>query len=206
MHSSGGINNAACRKSVHVVWVLTVWFLLGCAGTEVKTPLPTAQALDLSRYAGLWYEIARLPMWAQRNCVSSTAEYRLLENERVGVRNACVTKDGGQISIDGEATVVDLKDRAKLNVVFDQWAAKLVAWFRSSEQGNYWILRYDSNYQWTLVGTPDREYLWILARTKSLDETVYRDLVDYARLQGFPVERLIRAPGHAERTMAGDAS
>jgi apolipoprotein D and lipocalin family protein len=186
MHYAGNL--------LRIVLVLMVLALFGCVGNGQTTPLPTAQAVDLSRYTGLWHEIARLPMWAQRNCVTSTAEYRLLENGNVGVRNACVTKYGGRISIDGEGTIVDREQRAKLNVVFDQWAAKLVSWFRSWEQGNYWILRLDPNYQWTLVGTPDREYLWILARSTTLDETLYHDLVEYARRQGFPVERLIRAP------------
>ncbi|WP_455371743.1 lipocalin family protein [Petrachloros mirabilis] len=182
------------RIPLGIVTAILVCLMTGCAGTGLKTPPETVTAVDLARYTGLWHEIARLPMWAQRNCVTSTAEYRLRDDGKVGVRNACVTKDGGQISIDGEATVVDAEHHAKLNVVFDQWAAKLVAWFTSSEQGNYWILRLDPNYQWVVVGTPDREYLWILSRSKVMDDDLYRQLVEYVRQQGFPVDKLIRAP------------
>jgi len=182
---------------VRVREIATLFFCLvsmSCAIGGDPTPLPTATAVDLTRYTGLWHEVARLPMWAQRNCATSTAEYRLLDSGQVAVRNACVTKGGDRISIDGEATVVDPDQHAKLNVVFDQWAAKLVAWLTSSEQGNYWILRLDPGYQWAMVGTPDREYLWILSRTPGLDESLYGELVAYAHQLGFPTDRLIRAP------------
>ncbi len=170
--------------------------LLSCAGRgEPASPPPTAEAVDLARYAGLWYEIARLPMWAQRDCLASTAEYRLLDSGEVHVRNACVTTSGREISIDGTATVIDLESRARLNVVFDQWAAKLVSWFTASAEGNYWILRIDPDYRWTVVGTPDRTYLWILARTPLMDGPLYQELVEFGRQLGFPTERLIRSPG-----------
>ncbi|WP_455243869.1 lipocalin family protein [Petrachloros mirabilis] len=185
-----------------IMTAMLVSSVTGCAGTGLQTPPATATAVDLDRYTGLWHEIARLPMWAQRNCVSSTAEYHLREDGKVGVRNACVTKDGGQTSIDGEATVVDHEQHAKLNVIFDQWAAKLAAWFTSSEQGNYWILRLDPNYQWVVVGTPDREYLWILSRSKVMDDDLYKELVEYVRQQGFPVDKLIRAPLTAKTPVA----
>lgn len=181
----------SCRVAgaLVVVWLAVA----GCAAGDSAGTLPTASAVDLSRYVGTWYEIARLPMWAQRKCAASTAEYRLLDSGDVGVRNACVTTSGGQISIEGVATVVDREQHAKLNVVFDQWAAKLAAWFTSSEQGNYWILRVDSDYRTAVVGTPDRGYLWILSRTPTLDESMYRDLVAFSRRLGFPTDQLIRA-------------
>lgn len=170
--------------------------LLSCAGRgELASPPPTAVAVDLARYAGLWYEIARLPMWAQRDCMASTAEYRLLDSGEVHVRNACVTTSGREISIDGTATVIDLESRAKLNVVFDQWAAKLASWLNPSTEGNYWILRIDPDYRWSVVGTPDRTYLWILARTPLMEEPLYQELVEIGRQLGFPTERLIRSPG-----------
>ncbi|GJL66152.1 MAG: membrane protein [Nitrospirales bacterium] len=166
--------------------------LAACSTIETPGELPTALSVDLSRYGGLWHEIARLPMWAQRNCVSSTAEYRLLASKEVAVRNACVTDTGEEISIEGVATVVDREHQAKLNVVFDQWAAKLVALLTSSEQGNYWILRVDPDYRLAIVGTPDRDYLWILARTPTLDEASYQDAVTFSQRLGFHTERLIR--------------
>ena len=169
-----------------------------CSSVEPAGQLPTALSVDLSRYSGMWYEIARLPMWGQRNCVRSTAEYRLLDSGKVAVRNACITSTAEEISIEGVATVVDPEHQAKLNVVFDQWAAKLVAWFTSSEQGNYWILRVDPDYRLAIVGTPDRDYLWILARTPSIDEASYQDMVSVSQRLGFQTEHLIRAPVSAD--------
>jgi len=165
-----------------------------CSTVQPAGELPTASSVDLSRYAGMWYEIARLPMWAQRNCVSSTAEYRLLDSGKVDVRNACITNTGEEISIEGLATVVDREHRAKLNVVFNQWAAKLVGLFTSSDRGNYWILRVDPDYRLAVVGTPDRDYLWILSKTPLLDEASYQDAVTFAQHLGFHTEHLIRAP------------
>ncbi len=82
----------------------------------------------------------------------------------------------------------------RLNVVFDQWAARLVRFFTSSDRGNYWILRVDPDYRLAVVGTPDRDYLWILARTPALDEAGYQDAGTFAQRLGFQTERLIRAP------------
>ncbi|WP_455377954.1 lipocalin family protein [Petrachloros mirabilis] len=191
------INDAGVSLSSRYGRILLMGIMLlmsACVAHESRNPLATAGSIDLARYTGKWYEIARLPMWAQRNCISSTAEYRLLDSGDVGVRNACVTKSGKQLDINGIATVVDRENHAKLNVVFDQWAARLVAWLSPSERGNYWILRIDSDYRWVVVGTPDREYLWILSRTPTIEEPVYRELVAFGQQLGFPTERLIRAP------------
>lgn len=176
---------------LHAAWCMILWMVSGCAG--MKEPLSTASSVDLARYMGTWYEIARLPMWAQKRCAASTADYRLMDSGKVAVRNACVTTGGDRVAVEGTATVVDPVTRAKFHVVFDQWAAKLVSWFTSSERGNYWILRLDPEYRWAVVGTPDRDYLWILARTPTMEEALYRELVEFSRQRGFEIERLIRA-------------
>jgi len=92
------------------------------------------------------------------------------------------------------ASVVDPGHHSKLNVVFDQWAAKLVAWFRSSIQGNSWIFPVDPDYGIAGVGTPDRDYLWIVSRTRMLDASTYQDLVACSERLGFWTEDLIHAP------------
>jgi apolipoprotein D and lipocalin family protein len=161
----------------------------GCAGIDSRGELPTVASVDLARYAGTWYEIARLPMWFQRHCVDSKAVYAVRSDGRVGVHNECVTDDGGLATADGVATVVDTKTNARLMVVFDNWFARL---FGSSREGNYWILDLDPEYRTALVGTPDRRYLWILARAPQIDDATYRKLVHLARGFGYPVESLIR--------------
>ena len=164
--------------------------LSACAGMRSSEPLPTATSVDLVRYAGTWYEIARLPLWFQRHCVDSKAIYRNRPDGAVGVHNECVTDSGGLDQIEGVATVVDPKTNARLTVVFDNLFARL---FGSSREGNYWIIDLDPDYRTSVVGTPDRRFLWILSRTPRLDEATYRRLVERARQLGFPVSDLILA-------------
>jgi len=180
---------------------IALWFLIltACATVEPVQELPTATSVDLSRYVGKWYEIARLPMWAQRNCLRSTAEYTFLESDDIGVKNTCATEDGGETSIQGIAKIVDQEHGAKFDVVFDQWAAKIIKFYSPPNNGNYWILKVDPDYQYAAVGTPDREYLWILARTPSLPEDTYQELVTFSQRLGFTTEKLIRASPESSR-------
>ena len=175
--------------NIWLMLVLLSGLLGGCAGMDSRGELPTVASVDLARYAGTWYEIARLPMWFQRHCVDSKAVYAVRPDGRVGVHNECVTDDGGLATADGVATVVDTKTNARLMVVFDNWFARL---FGSSREGNYWILDLDPEYRTVLVGTPDRRYLWMLARAPQIDEATYRKLVHLTRGFGYPVEQLIR--------------
>ena len=171
--------------------VAVLCFTLGaCAGVDSRGDLPTVASVDLSRYAGTWYEIARLPMWFQRHCVDSKAMYSSRPDGTVGVHNECVTDTGGVEQAEGVATVVDTKTNARLTVVFDNWFARL---FGSYREGNYWILDLDPEYQIAMVGTPDRRFLWILSRTPQLDEATYRRLVERSQQLGYPVSDLIRA-------------
>ncbi len=164
--------------------------LVNCAGVDSRGTLPTATSVDLARYAGTWYEIARLPMWFQRHCVDSKAIYTTRPDGTVGVHNECVTDTGGLDQIEGVATVVDPKTNARLTVVFDNFFARL---FGSSREGNYWILDLDPDYRISMVGTPDRRFLWILSRTPHIDDATYQRLVERARQLGFPVSNLILA-------------
>jgi len=179
-----------------LILVVTLVIFVGCAPvfTEPdRPPLQTVTSVDLTRYAGTWYEIARLPMWFQRDCVASQAMYTLLLNGKVEVLNQCLTTSGEQKQAQGVATVVDANTNAKLYVVFDNWAGKLFSgWGSAPTEGNYWILHLDANYRTALVGTPDREYLWILSRTPTLDEAIYEKLVSLGTQHGFLTANLIR--------------
>lgn len=178
-------------KHFALAGMIAIYLVLSaCAGMESAAPLPTATSVDLARYAGTWYEIARLPMWFQRHCVDSKAIYATRPNGAVGVHNECVTENGGLDQIDGVATVVDPKTNARLTVVFDNFFARL---FGSSREGNYWILDLDPDYRTSVVGTPDRRFLWILSRTPHIDDATYQRLVERARQLGFPVSNLILA-------------
>jgi apolipoprotein D and lipocalin family protein len=158
-------------------------------GTAVAhDPLPTVPHVDLPRYAGEWHEIARLPNAFQRNCVRSKAMYRACGDGSIAVVNTCSTTRGRCRSVEGRAEPVPGSGNARLRVRF----AGMAALAPVPLEGNYWIIALDDEYRWAMVGTPDRRFLWILAREPWLPEDVYRMLVDRARCLGFDVSRLVR--------------
>jgi len=156
--------------------------LAACQSTPVP---PTVQRVDLNRYAGTWYEIARLPVWFENGCVGVTAQYTTRPNGKVTVLNASYLRslDGQRKSITGTARVTDPPANTKLKVMFF-WPF----------EGDYWILRLDPDYRWAAVGSPDRDTLWILSRTPTLDDTLYNSIIASLKTDGFPVDQLEKTP------------
>lgn len=142
--------------------------------------LDVVSHVDLARYLGKWYEIARLPARFQEGCSETTATYTLLENGDISVLNECRRK--GKISrAKGRAKVVDKLTGAKLKVTFF-WPF----------YGDYWIIQLGNEYEYAVVGTPNRKYLWILSRTPKIQEKLFLDIVEFARTKGFDITNLIR--------------
>ncbi|MBC6605514.1 lipocalin family protein [Hymenobacter sp. BT188] len=148
-------------------------------------PLAVAEHVDLGRYMGVWYEIARLPTRFEKGCQHVTAEYSLRPDGKVAVINSCrKNSPTGPLEIArGVARVVDSKTNAKLKVSFF-WPF----------EGDYWILDLDPEYQYALVGEPGRENLWLFSRTPQLAQPVREQLIAVAQSAGFPVEKLIFTP------------
>ncbi|ASK33520.1 hypothetical protein CEK62_03510 [Alcanivorax sp. N3-2A] len=161
--------------------------LAACGGAD--RPLATVNQVDLSRYAGGWHEIARLPQWFQRGCYNSTAEYSLNPDGTVKVINRCQREDDEPAVAEGQASVVPDSGNARLKVRFDNWFSRLLP---KIAEGKYWIIALDKDYRTVMVGEPGREYLWILSRAPTLPDDQYQTLVDQAREQGFPVDELQR--------------
>ena len=181
--------------------LIATLLLSACGGHE--KPLATVNKVDLQRYAGTWYEIARLPQWFQRGCYDSTATYSLNDDGTVKVINRC-QREGEQTSeAEGTARVVPGSDNAKLKVRFDNWVSRLIP---TITEGNYWIIALDKDYQTVVIGEPSREYLWILARQSELPEDQYQALVQVAQEKGFPVEELQRNRQLRSETAAPDGS
>ncbi len=148
---------------------------------DVAAPLPTARAVDLPRYMGTWYEIARYPNRFQRGCVSDvTAAYTLRPDGKVDVLNSCRAGDGHAKSARGTAKVVDKATNAKLKVTF--------FWPFS---GDYWIVALDPDYRWVIVGEPRRKFLWILARTPVLPPATYDEVLRHVAAAGYDPAALI---------------
>jgi apolipoprotein D and lipocalin family protein len=166
--------------------------LVACSSTApLVDPPATAKAVDINRYAGRWFEIARLPMPFQKSGESAIAEYGLNADGTVSVHNIAVRPDGSQHDIRGFAKVLNPPANTKLAVRFSTWFGPLIP---VPKEGNYWILYVDESYQEAIVGTPDRKYLWLLARTSSISDSRYAALVAKAKSLGFDVSRILRDP------------
>ena len=152
-------------------------------------PVTPVDTVDLARYAGRWYEIARLPNSFQSKCTGeTTADYELLSNGQFRVVNQCRQADGTLKRAEGRARLADRDGpTSKLKVRF----APAFLSFLPMVWGNYWILDLTPDYSAVLVGDPSRKYLWILARAPTLPDTTYQRLLATASRQGFDVSRLI---------------
>ena len=158
--------------------------LCGCvSGFEALfPPLDTVASVDVNRYAGKWYEIARYPNWFQSDCASSTAEYTANADGSIGVFNTCLAADGSVNStIQGTARVVDTTTNAKLNVTFPGIPFA----------GNYWIIQLGDDYEYAVVGEPTRSTLFILSRTPTLDQGTLDAILAELPDQGYDPEALI---------------
>ncbi len=160
------------------------------AGSRDGDPT-TVDYVDIERYMGKWYEIARFPQYFQRNCGASIAEYTLDKDGSVKVVNSCKRLDNPQKikSAKARAFVVDEQTNAKLKVSF---VPILRRWGLFA--ADYWIFDLGPDYEYALVGGPDRKSLWILSRTPTLSELDYQHLIEVATEQGFDATRLVRSP------------
>jgi apolipoprotein D and lipocalin family protein len=158
--------------------------LLACQAPP--PPLAVVDPIDLDRYSGRWYEIASFPQRFQRGCVATMATYTRLDAARLRVVNECRDGmfDGDLRSVEGVAWLADpASSEAKLEVQFF-WP------FR----GDYWVIDLDPDYRHAVVGHPSRDYLWILARTPTLEPTEYEALLARIAAQGYELEHLERTP------------
>ena len=154
----------------------------GCAS---RPPLNTVPSVDLTRYAGKWYEIAKYPNFFQRNCVgNTTAEYSARPDGSIGVVNQSTGKNGKPMKADGTATVVPGSGNAKLKVSFG-----------GPISGAYWVIALDEkNYEWAVVGHPSRRFLWILARDPKLPDATYKKILSLVAASGYDTSRIVVTP------------
>jgi apolipoprotein D and lipocalin family protein len=150
-------------------------------------PLTTIASLDVPRYMGRWYEIAKFPNWFQRKCLGETrAEYSLKAQGTVQVINRCRMEGGEWNEAVGEARQIGGADSPKLEVRF------VPAWlsFIPAVWGDYWVIDLDAAYQLVAVSEPRREYLWVLSRNPQVSMDAYDALLQRLRLLGFDTRKL----------------
>lgn len=170
--------------------LLALFFTMqrAAADSASRAPLRTVSSVDLGRYSGTWYEIARYPNRFQRDCESDTmAEYTLRKDGKVQVVNSCRQRDGKIKKARGTAKVADKRTNAKLKVTFF-WPF----------YGDYWVIGLSPDYRYAIVGEPSRKYLWILSRTPGMDETTYREIVEEIRAAGYDPDKLIKTRQSAQ--------
>ncbi|MCX6233540.1 MAG: lipocalin family protein [Bacteroidetes bacterium] len=169
-------NNAMKRLGTYLI-SLTMLFSSCC--TKKHLPLDTVPAVDLNRYAGKWYEIAKYPVRFEEGCRCVTAEYSLTSKGYVTVTNRCQKSGGKLSSINGKAFVVKGSNNAKLKVQFF-WP------FRA----NYWIIDLSPDYSYAVVSDPHRKYLWILCRTRTMESQVFNAILGNLTKKGFDIDKL----------------
>lgn len=167
------------------ILIFSVVLLTACdvGVKQVGPPLDVVSFVDLERYMGTWYEIARYPHRFQEGCVGTTATYSLRDDGKVDVLNQCYKGkvDGELKEAHGKAWVVDSGTNAKLKVSFF-WPFT----------GDYWIIDLGARYEYAVVGHPDRRYLWILSRSPEMDDQLYNNIIEKLKTQSYDTGKLIR--------------
>lgn len=173
-------------KTLFFCTLITTLFSLftGCKTADKNLPaLNTVPKVELEKYLGLWYEIARIENTFQKECVATTALYEKIDDEYIKVTNKCRKKtvDGEEKTAVGKAWVVDTSTNAKLQVSFF-WP------FR----GDYWVIDLAPDYKWAVVGEPGREYLWILSREPKMDNALYDEIIERIKNQRYDTSIIMR--------------
>lgn len=173
------------KNLLFITSVVLSILLCGCFADKgnIMKPLETVNAVDLNRYVGKWFEIARYPNNFQKGCVGSMATYILLDDGRINVVNECYDKTfyGKLRSAKGKAWVVDKETNARLKVSFF-WPFA----------GDYWIIDLGQEYEYAVVGHPDRKYLWILSRSPEMEDDVYQSILARLQKQEYDTAKLSR--------------
>lgn len=160
--------------------------VLVMAKPHAQEVLKTVHSVDLIRYQGTWYEIARLPNRFQDHCAGDvTANYRKLEQGGIAVTNRCRDHGGEWDEAIGFARVVDPASNAKLEVSFVSLFGWHLFW------GDYWIISLDQDYQWVIVGEPGRDYGWVLARSQTLSSEALISIDQQLTSAGYDPDQFI---------------
>ncbi|WP_111429303.1 lipocalin family protein [Rhodobacteraceae bacterium DSL-40] len=165
--------------------------LAACTGSSYRdtgTPIVAQSDFQPERYLGLWYEIARYPVFFEKGCTATTAEYGRIDAETISVLNTCRkdTPDGPAETAAGKASIVG---PGKLKVKFDR-----VPFVR----GDYWVLWVDESYQTAVVGVPSGSAGWILARTPTIDAARRAKAEAVLEANGYDPSRLYDVPQAAK--------
>jgi apolipoprotein D and lipocalin family protein len=170
--------------------LILVTVFLSTIEIQATQDLRVVPELDLKRYAGTWYEIARLPNRFQKMCAGDvTATYVILENNNITVVNSCRKANGEWETAEGIARLADESGpNSKLEVRF----APAFLSFLPFVWGDYWVIELAPDYTYAVVGSPGRDYLWILSREPQMEVSLYEQLLESVEKQGYDPRDLVR--------------
>ena len=168
------------RKNILKIILLLapLLFFLGCSTKYAH--LPTNKSVDINAYTGTWYEIARFEHFFEKDCKNVTATYTLKNDGKIGVINKCTNIQDNE-----------KKEATAIAYAIDNTNSKLKVSFFRPFYGDYWIIDVDKDYKVALVGSPSREYLWILSRDKKIDTKIKEELILKASKLGFDTKKFI---------------
>ena len=163
--------------------------LLVTSVASAAEPLMTVGNVDLARYAGRWFEIAKYPNRFQKQCLAeTTATYALRDDGNVSVVNRCRTVNGVD-EANGVARPVDGRtDRLEVSFLPAALRWLPIGW------GSYWIIELAPDYRYVVIGEPSRDYLWVLSRTPALSEDDRRSIEARLPAHGYDPKRLVDSP------------
>ncbi len=169
----------------YIMWVaLALMLVVSCSNhTKMKAiDTTTVETLEIEKYLGTWYEIARFPHSFEKGLVGVTASYSMRPDGKIRVLNQGYkgSLEGKLSSAEGKAKIPDPNDPTRLKVSFFLFF-----------YGDYYVLELDEDYQWAMIGSSSPNYFWILSRTPKMDEKVYRMLLDNAKKRGYELGQLI---------------
>ena len=173
-------------KIIRSLLILTVFSIFSCTKTNSQMiDQTTVKELNLNRYLGTWYEIARFPHSFEKNLVGVTATYSLRDDGKIEVLNQGYknTLDGEKSRAVGKAKIPNKLEPGKLKVAF--------FWIFYAD---YFVLELDENYQYAMIGSSSDKYFWILNRTPKMDPVIYEMLLEKARKRGYNLDKLYKVP------------
>lgn len=161
--------------------IFLIMFVLVFVGCSTKyPPLKTVNKVDIEKYQGTWYEIARFEHFFEKNCKNVTATYEIRDDQKISVTNRCT-----------DITTNEKKEATGVAYAVDKTNSKLKVSFFRPFYGDYWILDLEKNYEYVLVGSPSREFLWILSRTKTISDETKQSILKKLPDLGFDSDKFI---------------
>lgn len=165
--------------------LINLFFMMLITNTVFAVQPPqTVEYVDVLKYQGQWYEIAKITNSFQKKCTQgTTADYKILSAEELQVTNSCIKSTGEVDVAEGRARIEDNVSNAQLKVTFAKIFGKWIYAFG----GDYWIIGLEPNYEWAIVGHPTREYGWILSRKSFLSAEQLSEIKKKLSEQGYDV-------------------